>query len=71
MPSKTYTDKQLKEYLSNWGTINQVLVKLPEKAVAHMIKVEKKSKNRVHILQRLHQRFTRLRSDRELRELLK
>lgn len=71
MVMKKQTDTQLENYLFNWNKMNRVLCKLPEESVKRMLVLEKNGKDRTHILKRLHQRYTRMRKDREFRELMK
>jgi len=61
--------EQADELLRNWVVLNQKLMSLDEKNVVQLIEHEKKHKARIRILLRLHNRFSRLRGERERAEL--
>jgi len=56
--------------LHSMNTLGAVIMSLDESELKRLINVEKKKGRRDYILRRLHQRYTRVRADRELKELL-
>ena len=59
-----------KAALKNWRELNKQLYNLREDQVAALLEIEKKGQKRITVLERLHQRYTALRSQRERKELL-
>jgi hypothetical protein len=55
----------------NWRKLNKDLALLSEDQVLAMLNEERAGPRRISILQRLHQRYTMLRAERERRELLR
>ena len=54
----------------NWRTLNQKLNLLSESEVLELLEAERVGQRRVTFLERLHQRYTALRTARERVELL-
>lgn len=54
----------------NWRTLNQKLNLLTESEVLELLNAERVGQRRVTFLERLHQRYTALRTARERIELL-
>ena len=54
----------------NWRTLNQKLNLLSESEVLELLEAERAGQRRVTFLERLHQRYTALRTARERVELL-
>lgn len=54
----------------NWRTLNQKLNLLSESEVLELLNAERAGQRRVTFLERLHQRYTALRTARERIELL-
>jgi len=67
---KPLTDAQLEAIIVDWGTLQASIMALDEASLERAIKLERNGKDRFRIIMRLHQRFTRLRAERERRELL-
>ena len=69
MVKKTAARKRI---LRNWHTLHAHLMVLSEAAISSLISVELKrdSGSRRSMLLRLHQRYAKLRGDRERRDLL-
>lgn len=57
--------------LENWIRLNAGLMKLPEADVVLLLAHERSNRNRFTFVSRLHSRFTKLRRERERRELAK
>ena len=57
--------------LSNWLQLNQVVMMLRETEVAELLEHERANKARLRVLLRLYNRFSKLRSIREKKELAK
>ena len=55
----------------NWRKLNKELALLTEAEVLELLDSERAGRRRVSILERLHQRYTALRTARERVELLK
>ena len=63
---------EYKEHLlKTWNGLNRELADLSEQDVRELLIYEKAHQNRNHMLKRLHQRFSTMRQERELEELLK
>lgn len=54
----------------SWADFNATVMKLSEKQVEVVLHREKEKRRRMHILLRLHSRLSRLRRERERRELI-
>ena len=54
----------------NWRELNETLNSMSEDEVLALLKEERKDRQRVTVLTRLHQRYTILRAARERREIL-
>lgn len=57
--------------LDNWVTLNERLMELREQEVAALLSHEKKNRNRITFVLRLHSRMNKLRRERERRVLAK
>lgn len=55
--------------LKSWKSLNEFLTEMREDQVKEMLEVELKTKCREDIVERLHQRYTKLRTARERLEL--
>jgi hypothetical protein len=55
--------------LANWTALNALIMKLTEKDVVVLIEHERANRGRVRVLLRLYNRFSKLRSIREKKEL--
>jgi hypothetical protein len=55
----------------SWRKLNEVLAGLSEEQVLRLLEDERITHRRLTVLQRLHQRYTMLRANRERIELLK
>lgn len=55
----------------NWRDLNRLLPLLTEAQVLAMLEEERAGRKRIQFLERLHQRYTVLRTARERAELLK
>lgn len=55
---------------TNWRKLNKELALFTEEQVLALLTEERAGRKRVSILERLHQRYTILRSARERREIL-
>lgn len=56
---------------TNWRKLNKELALLSENEVLELLNAERVGRRRLSILERLHQRYTMLRSERERREILR
>lgn len=56
---------------TNWRKLNKELALLDEAQVLEMLNAERAGDRRISILERLHQRYTALRSARERMEIFK
>ena len=59
------------EALASWTVLNKEINNFNEEELKSMLDFECMTKNRKDIIKRLHQRYSKLRGQRELRELLK
>ena len=57
------------ELLNNWTALNAAIMQLNEAQVQNLINLEKSERARIRVLLRLYNRFSKLRSQREKREL--
>jgi hypothetical protein len=55
----------------SWRKLNKQLALLPEDQVLSLLNAERGGARRISILQRLHQRYTMLRAERERQEILR
>jgi hypothetical protein len=55
----------------NWRKLNKDLALMSEEQVLALLNAERSGLRRISILERLHQRYTMLRSERERREILR
>lgn len=55
----------------NWRQLNKELALLSEERVLALLNEERAGERRISILERLHQRYTALRTARERREILR
>ena len=55
--------------LKSWKSLNEFLTEMREDQVKEMLEMELKTKCREDIVERLHQRYTKLRTARERLEL--
>lgn len=62
--------KNIPDDLKNTNTLGAVIMGLDESTLKRYLEIEKKTGRRPYILRRLHQRYTRVRADRELEEIL-
>lgn len=66
------TDVELIETaLGNWATLNAILADISRRQTAVLLEAELRGANREVIIKRIHQRLARLRTNAELKELLK
>lgn len=56
--------------LKNWNLMNNGMSVLSEKDLSTLIAMEQGGKNRIHMLNRIHARYSRVRAERERREIL-
>jgi len=56
---------------TNWRKLNKELALLSENEVLELLNAERVGRQRLSILERLHQRYTSLRAARERMEILK
>ena len=54
----------------DWVSLNKVLHTLREDQVLELLNYEKIAERRINVLERLHQRYCKLRSARERKEIL-
>ena len=57
------------ELLSNWLELNKTLMILEEEEILALMEREKSQRARLRVMMRLYHRFSRLRSQREKREM--
>ena len=57
--------------LKSWRELNHGLYDLSEDEVLALLKAERKNQRRYTVLERLHQRYSALRAQRERKEILK
>jgi hypothetical protein len=55
--------------LSNWLKLNELIMELDEGEIAELFEHERNNKARLRIMLRLHNRFSKLRGQREQREI--
>jgi hypothetical protein len=60
----------LRQMLSTWRTVIESITKLSEEEAAQAIEFEQNGAKRRDIIMRLYGRYNRMRTERELRELL-
>ena len=60
----------LGEVLKTWRSINHHIHALDESAVKQLLDMEIAGQRRLTVLERIHQRYTMLRAERERREIL-
>lgn len=53
-----------------WNELGKLIVGMDEAKLKSAIEAEVAGKHRTHVLVRMHQRYSKLRTDRERRELL-
>ena len=58
-------------YLKDWRYLNHHLGELREDQVLELLNIERAGRRRANILERLHARYCRLRTDRERMEIMK
>lgn len=56
---------------TNWRKLNKELALLDEAQVLELLNAERAGRKRISILERLHQRYTALRTARERMEILR
>lgn len=56
---------------TNWRKLNKELALLDEAQVLELLSAERAGRKRISILERLHQRYTALRTARERMEILR
>jgi hypothetical protein len=56
---------------TNWRKLNKELALMSEDQVLQLLNHERANQRRISILERLHQRYTMLRCERERREILR
>lgn len=64
------TKEQMKSALVSWGVLGSMLQSFSEDEIKKLIQLEVSGAGRKHMLKRLHARYWKLRSKRELTELL-
>lgn len=57
------------DLLQNWNTLNKALLGLKEEQVLGLLERERAEKNRLSYTLRLHSRLSRMRRERERREI--
>lgn len=57
--------------MHTWRSLNKELALMPEQQVLDLLTQERQGEKRLSVLERLHQRYTALRSLRERQELLR
>ena len=55
----------LEDVIQNWNKMNEKLNSLTEAQCLELLRLEQKGRRRVHMLNRIHARYTKLRSERE------
>jgi hypothetical protein len=60
----------LDKLLHSWHSLHAKIMDLGEEAVLQALEREKCGKRRMHILNRLYSRYSKLRAERELAELM-
>lgn len=55
----------LADIIQNWNKMNEKLNTLSEEQCLELIGLEQQGRRRVHMLNRIHARYTKLRSERE------
>ena len=68
--TESYDDATLPELLTSTKKLNAALTKLTENQLVTLLAAEIGGENRPAYATRIHQRLTRVRADRERRELL-
>lgn len=63
--SKSSGNAPLADIVQNWNKMNEHLNNLSEGKCLELLGLEQTGRNRVHMLNRIHARFTKLRSERE------
>jgi len=70
-PKKEVTPKSdtgkvaLDDIIKNWNKMNEHLNLLSEEECLELLRLEQQGRRRVHMLNRIHARYTKLRSERE------
>lgn len=64
-------DALIETLLAGWHTLNPVVTQLDQRQLAVLIQAELRGKRREPLLQRLHQRYCRVRGKREWRSIRK
>lgn len=64
-----YDKINYKECCSNWKLLSSHIKKFDERELLALIIIEKEQADRPHILQRLYSRFSKLRRNKEVKEL--
>lgn len=64
------TPEERTEFLRNWATFNTNIHTLDEETIKALIEHECSNKRRTMFIERLHQRYTKMRSGRERITLL-
>lgn len=57
--------------LGNWTQLNLVIMQLTEKEVSELLEHERNTRGRLRVMLRIYNRFSKLRSLREKKELVK
>jgi len=65
------SDRQLKDMLVNWVDLNKDLRNLKENDLQRLLRFERDGKNRHTLIRRIYTRYSKMRSKRELDEILK
>lgn len=68
--SKKVDSVNLEDIITNWNKMNEHLNDLKEEQCLKLLHMEQDGKRRVHMLNRIHARFTKLRSERERIEIM-
>ena len=62
---KSSSGPVLSDIIQNWNKMNESLNTLTEEQCLELLQLEQSGRRRVHMLNRIHARFTKLRSERE------
>lgn len=61
--------KDVDQLLANWAQLNLVIMQLTEKEVLELLDHERYNRGRLRTMLRLYNRYSKLRSQREKREI--
>lgn len=69
MKKQTLEERKTRALVS-WKTLNEVVMELDETELKKLLQTERANKRRSNMITRIHKRLTKLRSQRELKEMV-